>query len=264
MNKKIKIFGISAAILLMLVSIGPCIISVKADTKDDGIKPYTDLAARYQSQFDDLQAYINQWMRNFGTLEGITFTPEQQQFMRSYTIQVQEIYLQQGIPQYPQSPPPRFWGITDIFKSSNPFYNNQYPIRGSTSPLVYRTNEICMSHNFTKFWAALILAIGFLPAFITIGAILLIYYGLNDIVQWWAVMSFIWISWIAVRAFILNYIAPSGIIFYHWLGAPLLQSFQILDQPDNDLSPTGPIYRWVITNGVIGPNPTYWAHGIHW
>lgn len=245
MNGKIKLFGAGAAILLILVSIGPAIVSAEDPTP--GIIPYADLASQYQSDLDALERYIDEWYLTHGTIEGIQFTSEQQQFLNTFTEEAQQTYAQYGISSSTPQQPPRFWGINGIFDSKMPLLN---PKNGN----YYNTVMVCINHNLTVFWGDLLWNMAFLPTFLIMGAILFIIFGLNDIDEWIALMAFIWIGWRAVRELLQLYDGESGILFYHWIGAPGLNKFAILEQPDYRYIPNS----WILIHGEPTPNPDFW------
>jgi hypothetical protein len=198
------------------------------------------LASQYQAEFTDLQNYMDGWYQAHGTMVGIQFTPEQQQFIETYAHEVQSLYIQQSAqPHQPQQP--RFWGINGIFDS-------RYQIPGPDGNL-YSCRMFCFNHNWTTFWGDLIWNMGFMPAFFTFGAIMLIVLGLVNIWLWIIIMDWIWDQWRDIRDFLQLYQGQSGTLFYRWFG--YLPEWKYQPDPVND--------RWIYVDGTWIPNPAIWS-----
>lgn len=245
MNNKKSILTLLIATCLILTTI-TFVPNIPADDPISRIRPYVNLASRYQTEFNDLEKYIDEWYLAYGTIEGIQFTPEQQQFLNTFAEEAQQIYEQYGVIAEGQQQP-RFWGINGIFDSKMPLLN---PRNGE----YYNTVMVVINHNLTSFWGDLLWNMAFLPAFLIMGAIFVITFGFNEIEEWIALMAFIWVGWIAIRELLQLYDGVSGILFYHWIGALGLNKFAILEQPDYCHIPDS----WIQITGKPTPNPDFW------
>lgn len=245
--KKIKFFGISATILLMLVAIGPGIASA-----EQPMDYYRGLADKYRVELTALEDYITDYLSSFGSLDGIAYSREQIAFMNKFAAETLSIYQRYGIPEYPQYPPGETTGITALY-----FSNTQIHIKyhSEFSP-VYWAIQPCIGHYLTCFWADLIYVVGAFTALMIMGAILLAYFGIDDLDEFLYWMGFLIIHAVIFYEFLQVYLDThygQGIYILKWRGSYHLPIFGPQPQLDGCAH-----YKWIKINNEYKPNPAYW------